>query len=99
MAKRMHPKTIEDKLHQILYMDQCPEEVGVISNKKGYSRLDIAKCNDISTLGGLKFPPETHNEQKHFKIDGYPRNKIGRSNIKKYAQNSTVESYFFRSNK
>ena len=95
----MHPKTIEDKLHQILYMDQCQEEVGVISNKKGYSRLDIEKCNDISTLGGLKFPPETHNEQKHFKIDGYARNKIGRSNIKKYAQNSTVESYYFRSNK
>ena len=95
----MHPKTIEDKLHQILYMDQCPEGVGVISNKKCYSHLDIAKCNDITAIGDLKFPPETHKEQKHFKIDGYNRNKIGRSNIKKHAQNSTVDPYFYRINK
>ena len=43
MAKRMHPKTIEDKLHQILYMDQCPEEVGVISNKKGVEKGNLKK--------------------------------------------------------
>ena len=102
MAKRLHPKTIEDKIHQILCMDQDqdPETNGevIISSKKCYLNLDSTKSSRSPTLGNMNYPLKTHSISKPFTCDGYPQNTC-RFNVQTTVfHQQKVKPHFCRSN-
>ena len=77
MAKRLHPKTIEDKIHQILCKDQDPEPDEVISSKKCYLHLNTSQSCPCPSLSTITYHVRNHhsNPQKNSTFDdGYPRN-------------------------
>ena len=76
MAKRPHPKTIEDKIHQILCMDQDPQpEHEVDCSKKCYLNLKSANTHPCATLATINYPLKTQYSKVNKSCDdGFERN-------------------------
>ena len=92
MAKRPHPKTIEDKLHQILYMDhdsQLDHEVDL--NKKCYINLKSATAMPCATLATLNYPLKNPYSQVNKSCDGKIF-RVGRRIAQRFGPRSTAVS-------
>ena len=99
MSKRIHPKTIEDKIHQILCMEQDPEHDEVImSSKKCYLSLHTNNSNSSHPFTNVKHSLDNVNDQRNSNFSGYPRNKNYKTNVPAFFQQKTIRTYIGGSN-
>ena len=91
MAKRLHPKTIEERIHQILCMDQDPEQENVTNSKKCNLQLHTSKPSSSRTLPNIKYLPY-FNSQRSSIANGYQRNNY-RTNDQTSQQQQPIKSY------
>ena len=98
MAKRPHPKTIEDKLHQILYMDHDSElDHEVELNKKCYINLKSASTMPCATLAALNYPLKNPYSQVNKSCDdGCERNNNCRLTVQAVFHPQKVRTQFCR---
>ena len=97
MAKRLHPKTIEDKIHQILCMDQDPKpEHEVSCSKKCYLNLESPKTIPCATLATISYPLRNPYSQENKTCDdGFERNNNCRLTVQAVFHPQKVKSSQF----
>ena len=64
MSKRLHPKTIEERIHQILCKEQDPDEENGGSTMHCYSRLHSSKKSPASAFPNTHFVSYMYSMQK-----------------------------------
>ena len=92
MAKRLHPKTIEERIHQILCMDQDPEQSISVNNKKCYLQLNVSKDPSSRTVSNTKYLPYNNNVQRIGTANVYQRYKC-RTNGQTIQQQQQTERH------
>ena len=97
MAKRLHPKTIEDKIHQILCMDQDPKpEHEVSCSKKCYLNLESPKTIPCATLATISYPLKNPYSQENKTCDdGFERKNNCRLTVQAVFHPQKVKSSQF----
>ena len=81
MSKRLHPKTIEERIHQILCKEQDPDEENGSSTMHCYSRLPSSKQSPSSTFPNTHFVSYMYSMQKGCTVSSGGSRSNNRSSI------------------